>query len=68
MEEVIEGGEARVAVFEGLRRGEGRIDGGVREGDGVQGCEAEEQAGREGAFDVEVVFAFGEVVETLVEG
>lgn len=43
VQEVVEGGEAQVAVFERGGGREGGVDGGVRESYVVGGCEAEEQ-------------------------
>lgn len=58
MKEIVQGSEVFVAVFEGVGRGEGGVDGGVWKRDVVFGGEGEEEGWREGAFDVEVVLAF----------
>lgn len=68
VQEVVEGAEAFVAGEEGGGGGEGGVLCGGRERDGVAGGEAEEEGGGEGAFEVDVVFAFGEGGEEGVEG
>ena len=67
-EEIVEGGEARVALQQGGGGGEGRVGRSGREADVVGGCEGEEEGGGEGAFEMHVVFAFGEVGEEGVDG
>jgi hypothetical protein len=52
VEKVIEGCEVEIAFLERFDGGEGGVDGGVGERDIVEGCEAEEERGGEGAFDV----------------
>ena len=68
MEEVIERGEVLVARVEGLDGGECRVGGGGWEGDLVLLGEAEEEFRGERAFEVHVVFCFGEGREEGVEG
>lgn len=67
VQEVVQRREAFVAGLErggGFERGVGRRRG---QGDVVGRCELEEERGREGAFDVQVVFAFGKVGQELVQ-
>ena len=58
-EEVVQGGEVSVASEEGGGRGESGVGGRGGERDGIAGREGEEEARREGAFEVNVVLAFG---------
>ena len=63
-EEGVKGGKGLVGGEEG---GGGCIGGSGGEGDGISGGECEEEGGREGAFEVQVVFAFGKGDEERVE-
>ena len=66
-EEVVEGGEARVALQQGGGGGEGWVGRSGWEADVIGGCEGEEEGRGQSPFDVHVVFAFGEVGEERVE-
>lgn len=68
MQEVVEGGEVFVSCLEGFGTREGGVSGGGGEGNAVGAGKAEEKGRREGALEMEVVFAFREGVEEGVEG
>jgi hypothetical protein len=67
VKEVIEGGEAFIARGEGFWGFEGGVRRRVWEGDLIDARKAEEEVRGERSLDVEVVLAFGELVEELVD-